>query len=144
MIAACWGSFRRRKALPVVKPFFSGTNQSRWSDVLVGFRRHVFVWCSLSLDGKNQRRYPPLLCLLQRLEDNVQMSLPLDLRYGDIQCSLTEVHPGCETRFSDNGADGRSRKSSACAPRWLLAPLHLSSCQQVGNRQLSMLRLLLE
>jgi len=36
------------------------------------------------------------------------MSLPLDLRYGDIQCSLTEVHPGCETRFSDNAADGRS------------------------------------
>jgi hypothetical protein len=56
-------------------------------------------------DGKNQRRYPPMLCLLQRLEDNVQMSLPLDLRYGDIQCSLTEVRPGCETRFPDNGAE---------------------------------------
>ena len=57
-----------------------------------------------SFDGENQRRYPRMLCFLQRLECNVQISLRIDLRDGDIQSSLTEVRPGRQTRFSDNVA----------------------------------------
>jgi hypothetical protein len=47
-----------------------------------------------------------MVCFFQRLKRNVQISLGIDLRDGDIQRSLTKVRPGGQTRFPDNVAIG--------------------------------------
>jgi len=45
-----------------------------------------------------------MLCFVHRLEGDVQISLLVDLRDGEIQRSLTEIRPGRQGRFPDNVA----------------------------------------